>query len=60
ETNLDVAACVHQEGHADVVQLLLEHGSEVNARGDSSWGPLHCAAFHGNSLVVELLLNHGA
>jgi hypothetical protein len=57
-TPLHVAS---QEGHVDVVQVLLDHGAHVNAQEDSmKWTPLHFASFEGNLKVAQLLLEHEA
>lgn len=47
-------------GHKEVVEFLLEHGAEVNARTTAWVTPLHFAAQIGNREVVELLLAHKA
>ncbi len=41
----------------ELVELLLEHGADVNARGDGGARPLHCA---GTTEIARLLLEHGA
>ncbi len=48
-------------GHLDVVQLLLKHGADPNAReaGDNA-SPLHLAATHGHLEVMRALLDSGA
>jgi ankyrin repeat protein len=43
-----------------IAQLLLEHGADVNVRGDYEWTPLLHASWNGNPEIVEWLLNHGA
>ncbi len=42
---------------AVAVQVLLEHGAEVNRSG---WTPLHYAAASGSILVIRVLLDHHA
>ncbi len=46
-------------GHADVAEILLKHGADVNAE---DWGitALHGAAYEGHADVVEVLLKYGA
>jgi ankyrin repeat protein len=53
------------EGHAEVAELLLEHGADVNVRDATGMPMLHVALswFHYNNTlynVVKFLLNHGA
>jgi ankyrin repeat protein len=47
-------------GHVDAVQLLLEHGADVDARGADSATALHRAAESGHAEVVRVLLDGGA
>ena len=47
-------------GHKELVQWLLESGSEVDARDDSRWTPLIIASSAGHEAVVRLLLGAGA
>ncbi|CAN1245782.1 Protein VAPYRIN [Linum grandiflorum] len=47
-------------GRADLVQLLLEFGPDVESRGRSGSTPLEVASGSGESLIFELLLAHGA
>ena len=47
------------ESYEDV-SLLLDHGAQVNAKGDIGLTPLHCAASKGKLEIVELLLKNGA
>lgn len=55
--------CATWKGHERLVQVLLEHGADVNATNNNDhWGttPLHAAA-HGNQrAIAELLIKHGA
>jgi len=43
-----------------VVELLLEHGADPNARDEDGWTPLHRAAFHCNDVAARILIDHGA
>ena len=56
-TPLIVAA---KKGHQDVVQLLLDHGTEIDNADKSRWTPLSHAANSGHRVVVKLLLKRGA
>ncbi len=48
-------------GHRAVVQLLLDHGADVNARASNSGQtPLHLAAQRGFQVVIQTLLDHKA
>lgn len=55
--------CAAWKGHAQIVELLLDAGADINAHNDNGhWGttPLHAAA-HGNQRkVAEILIQHGA
>ncbi|KAL2125831.1 hypothetical protein VTI74DRAFT_2560 [Chaetomium olivicolor] len=48
------------EGHADVVQQLLEHGADVNAQRGHYGNALYAASYAGYTKVVRQLLEHGA
>ncbi|MCY4567665.1 MAG: ankyrin repeat domain-containing protein, partial [Candidatus Poribacteria bacterium] len=47
-------------GHTEVVALLLEHGTDVNAKSRDGGTALHAAAFLGRAEIVKLLLDKGA
>ncbi|KAH9985049.1 ankyrin repeat-containing domain protein, partial [Russula compacta] len=48
-------------GLTDVLQLLLQHKADVNARDlIIHWTPLYYASTHGRPKVAQLLLEHGA
>ncbi|MCJ1307520.1 hypothetical protein MMC25_001166 [Agyrium rufum] len=47
-------------GHSLPVELLLQHGANVNAKGGILGSPLHAAAYKGRTDHVRLLLDHGA
>lgn len=39
---------------------LLAHGAEVQVAQQGGWTPLHQAAAHNHTAMVDLLLRHGA
>ena len=47
-------------GHVDMVKLLIENGADVNLKGEAWYGPLHAAAANGHIEVVKILLENGA
>ncbi len=47
-------------GHKEVVELLIDKGADVNAKGKYGGTPLHSAAFFGQTEIVELLIAKGA
>ena len=56
-TPLHVAA---EQGNAEVVRALVEHGMDVAARADNGWTPLHVASSCGSVEVLRILVEHGA
>ena len=46
--------------HERILELLLQHGAEVNLQSSNSYTALMGAAFGGHEQVVELLIRHGA
>jgi ankyrin repeat protein len=57
-TPLQVAA---SRGKDQVVQLLLEHGADINGPSpDAAWTPLVFASYRGHIGAVMVLLEHGA
>ncbi|KAK9891834.1 hypothetical protein WA026_016633 [Henosepilachna vigintioctopunctata] len=61
ESNRDTAltlACAG--GHEDLVDLLLNRGSDIEHRDKKGFTPLILAATAGHEKVVEILLNHNA
>jgi ankyrin repeat protein len=63
ESSLGAALHVaSNNGHAEVVYLLLQRNADVNIRStiDWEWTPLHFASENGHAKVVPLLLKHGA
>lgn len=49
-----------QMGHAEIVEMLLKDGSDVNAVGINGDRPLHLAAQGGRDDVIKVLLAHKA
>lgn len=47
-------------GCGKVVELLLDRGAEINARGNKMMTPLHLAAENGKAGVIKILLQRGA
>lgn len=50
-------ACLN--GHAEIVELLLQEGADADAMGGDGDTPLHDAIGNGHTLVVSLLLKYG-
>ncbi|XP_035661357.1 ankyrin repeat and death domain-containing protein 1A-like isoform X1 [Branchiostoma floridae] len=54
-------SALHQavlKGHADVVQLLLNAGSQINIKNQDGDTPLHCAASSNMQGILKLLVNY--
>lgn len=47
-------------GQIAAVQLLIDHGADVNARDAIQNTPLHTAASKKNASIIRILLRHGA
>jgi ankyrin repeat protein len=47
-------------GHKEIVELLLMHGADIQARDLAGAGPLHWAAKEGYTEIIEVLIAHGA
>lgn len=48
------------KGHASMVELLLNHGADVNFEGDRGGLLINCASCSGSAALVRLLLENGA
>ena len=44
----------------DVVSILLENGTDINAVNKNGWSTMHWAAFVGNTEILSYLINQGA
>ena len=47
-------------GNLKVVQVLIKHGADVDAKRTFGWRPLHFASNNGHLEIVRLLINSGA
>ncbi len=47
------------QGHVDVVEILLDHGADVQVLDVGRQTPLHIAASHGDVPMIRFLLDHG-
>jgi len=47
-------------GRTAILELLLEHGADVNSCGDMNRIPLHFAAIEGKLAIAKLLINNGS
>jgi len=56
-TPLHLAA---QEGHSDMVALLLEHSADVNAHAKNGLTPMHLAAQEDGVPTAEILVQYRA
>eukprot|EP00752_Nemacystus_decipiens_P006973 g6255.t1 len=54
---LDLAA---RGGHADIFQMLVRHGADVNAKDSDGIGALYLAALNNQAAMVDLLVKAGA
>lgn len=52
--------CVCLSGYLPIVEYLLEHGADVEARAVNGTTPLRAAAFEGHVLVVRKLIQKQA
>jgi ankyrin len=47
-------------GMASIVQILLHHGADYNARARDGQTPVSIAALMGHSKIIRLFIQHGA
>ena len=48
------------DGNIEAVKQHLAAGTDVNAKDDNGWTPLHFAVYYGHKEIVELLIAKGA
>ena len=60
KNGMTILMTASQEGHPEVVKLLLEKGADVNAKSNTGATALICASQQGNPEVAKLLLEKGA
>jgi hypothetical protein len=58
--NMTPLSVASDEGHPDVVRLLLEHGADPNVRDDSHDTLLHGVSQRGHVEIARMLLKYGA
>ncbi|KAF7364328.1 ANK-REP-REGION domain-containing protein [Mycena sanguinolenta] len=49
-----------RRGHDEIIQLLLEHGTDIHFRGRDGTTALQSASFHGCKRALRLLIENGA
>ena len=47
-----------QKGHLEIVECLLQHGADPNAKTEKGFTSLYIASQNGSSAIVKLLLQH--
>ncbi|CAF1002041.1 unnamed protein product [Didymodactylos carnosus] len=47
-------------GHSHLIQLLIDHGADLNRRDEKGWCPLLMATQHGHLDIVKQLVRNGA
>ena len=59
-TGAELAFIAAAAGKSNILQLLHEHGAEIDAKAKNEYTPLHIAVFMRHTDVVELLIDKGA
>ena len=60
DDRLDATALAAASGSVDCIELLLQHGANIEAAMSDGSTPLHIAAANGQLLAVKCLLEKGA
>jgi ankyrin repeat protein len=47
-------------GYADIVRVLIENGTQINATDSYGWTPLMSAVYGGHKEIVQTLIKKGA
>ena len=58
--NCTTLYCAVQEKHADMVQVLIDAGADIEIKTDSGRSPLHVASIEGALATVKMLVKAGA
>ncbi len=58
--SLIAALSTDRSDKAEIVELLLSHGANIQQVGQNGYTPLHWAAADDDSAMIELLFKHGA
>ncbi|PTB77035.1 ankyrin, partial [Trichoderma longibrachiatum ATCC 18648] len=49
-----------ENGHLEVLQLLLSEGADIFLKVKTGWLPIHLAAYNGHAKIVDLLIENGS
>lgn len=60
DNNWTILHAAARNGNVKVVELLIVHGADVNAKDKYDWTPLNLALKYKRSEVVSVLKEHGA
>jgi ankyrin repeat protein len=53
-------ACMNKDFGAEIIELLIKHGADVNATDKSNISPIYIACYNGYVKNLEVLISHGA
>ena len=48
------------QGQVSIIHFLVDHGAEIDAKGERALTPLHYAAEHGQTAAIQALIERGA
>lgn len=60
ESGWSVLMCAADNGHADIVELLLKHGADIEYHEENGLTALHRACYVGHVEAAKTLVKHGA